>query len=54
MFVDIKDTIRSIYLTLLTKEHINNNIKEIPKEIRSKIRMVHNGAVKTLIKYQFQ
>nr|KAJ0185822.1 hypothetical protein LSAT_V11C900505860 [Lactuca sativa] len=35
-------------------EQINNNLKSIPVEIRSKIRMVHIGAVKILIKSQFQ
>ena len=54
MSVDIKDTVGSVYLPLLTKEQINNNLKSIPSEIRSKIRMVHIGAVKILIKSQFQ
>ena len=54
MSVDIKDTVGSVFLPLLTKEQINNNLKNIPTEIRSKIRMVHIGAVKILIKSQFQ
>lgn len=54
MSVDIKDTIGSVYLPLLTKEQINNNLKSIPTEVRSKIRMIHIGAVKILIKSQFQ
>nr|KAJ0196217.1 hypothetical protein LSAT_V11C700385100 [Lactuca sativa] len=35
-------------------EQIHNNLKSIPVEIRSKIRMVHIGAVKILLKSQFQ
>ncbi|CAH1444037.1 unnamed protein product [Lactuca virosa] len=54
MSVDIKDTIGAVFLPLLTKEQINNNLKSIPVEIRSKVRMVHIGAVKILIKSQFQ
>ncbi|KAL7585320.1 hypothetical protein Lser_V15G44089 [Lactuca serriola] len=54
MSVDIKDTIGAVFLPLLTKEQIHNNLKSIPVEIRSKIRMVHIGAVKILIKSQFQ
>nr|KAJ0193736.1 hypothetical protein LSAT_V11C800404690 [Lactuca sativa] len=45
MSVDIKDTIGAVFLPLLTKEQINNNLKSIPIEIRTKIRMVHIGAV---------
>nr|KAJ0216087.1 hypothetical protein LSAT_V11C300116220 [Lactuca sativa] len=54
MSVDIKDTIGAVFLPLLTKEQIHNNLKSIPVEIRSKIRMVHIGAVKILLKSQFQ
>ena len=54
MSIDIKDTVGSVYLPLITNEQINSNLQSIPVGIRSKIRMVHIGAVKILIKSQFQ
>lgn len=54
MHVDIEDTKGSVYLPLITKEEINRNLSKINSDVRSRISMVHLGAIKILIKAEFQ
>lgn len=54
MSVDIKDTTGAVYLPLITKEEINRNLQKINSKIRSTISMVHLGAIKILLKSEFQ
>ncbi|ALD49086.1 ORF1 [Atractylodes mild mottle virus] len=52
--VDIVDTKGSVYLPLITREEVNNNLRHLKSEVRSKISTIHLGAVKILIKAEFQ
>lgn len=54
MHVDIKDTSGSVYLPLITKQEITKNLEKLDPKIRSKISVVHLGAVKILLKSEFQ
>lgn len=54
LHVDIKDTKGAVYLPLITKEEVNRNLQKINSEIRSKISVVHLGAIKILLKAEFQ
>jgi hypothetical protein len=54
MHVDIKDTKGSVFLSLINKDEIRKNLLKIDSKIRSTISMVHLGAVKILLKSEFQ
>ena len=54
MHVDIKDTKGSVFLPLITKEEINRNLQKIDSKTRSTINVVHLGAIKILLKAEFQ
>ena len=54
MHVDIKDTTGLVYLPLITKEEINKNLLKIDSKIRSTLSVVHLGAIKILLKAEFQ
>lgn len=54
MHVDIKDTSGAVYLPLITKTEINKNLQKIDEKIRSKMTVVHLGAIKILLKAEFQ
>lgn len=54
MHVDIKDTTGLVYLPLITREEINKNLLKIDPKIRSTLSVVHLGAIKILLKAEFQ
>lgn len=54
MHVDIKDTKGSVFLSLINREEIRKNLLKIDSKIRSTISTVHLGAVKILLKSEFQ
>ncbi|AMN10076.1 movement protein [Angelica bushy stunt virus] len=51
--VDSSETHGRVYLPLITREEINNALAKIDSKIRSKINMVHFGAIKILLKAEF-
>lgn len=52
--VDICDAQGTVYLPLITREELDNSLRHLKSEVRSKITTVHLGAVKILIKAGFQ
>lgn len=54
MHVDIKDTKGTVFLSLINKDEIRKNLLKIDSKIRSTISTVHLGAVKILLKSEFQ
>ncbi|KAJ9547535.1 hypothetical protein OSB04_020078 [Centaurea solstitialis] len=44
----------SIFLPLITREEINRNLQKIDPKIRSTLSVVHLGAIKILLKSEFQ
>ncbi|CAA29523.1 unnamed protein product [Figwort mosaic virus] len=54
MSVDIKDVSGQVYLPLITKQEIQQKLMKIDPSVRSKISMIHLGAVKILLTAQFR
>nr|WUF06572.1 movement protein [Angelica bushy stunt virus]WUF06593.1 movement protein [Angelica bushy stunt virus] len=51
--VDSSETHGRVYLPLITREEINTSLSKIDSKIRSKINMIHFGAIKILLKAEF-